>query len=149
MNKIFVRAFTFGLCLIITFVFSSCDTTYDSMIEEYNQCFVYAAGEKKKPAIDDSDFKDSYMIPEMSYKIRMESVFSICAPNGGNSYSWTVSDKSFTDDPDPIFKSDKKVLVFKPSASEYSIGQAYYLTLKVFSDKGESSDYAMLIIDEE
>ena len=137
--------------LLFAMTLTSCDLSYEKMLEEYNNCFGFAEGTESVNGLDDESFKESLMIPLEAYNIEFNTVFSICAPEGGSEtvYNWTVlyCPKGKTkDESKQVYSTREKVLKFKPSDSVYVEGSIFYLQLAVSTERGTSNDSAWLMI---
>lgn len=134
MNKTEKGLFMIGISLFVFLFTTSCDLSYDGLLQEYNECFNPALGTKVPADVGASGFDQYQMLSDDMYLIKDDCSVFFNAPNGGSFYHWTLKDTSLTND--NIVSYQETQSFFYESTKVRKIGVQYELTL----DVGYSSD---------
>lgn len=79
------------LCILIfaLMCFTSCNHTYDTMIQEYNRAFQETASSADTPQPGDPDFREQNMLLE-KYTVNETATLNLAAPHNCTSYQWSL-----------------------------------------------------------
>lgn len=151
-------------CLIIStlliFLFFSCETNINSMIEDYNSNFIPDPEMIKTsgPSPGDKDFTEGSLL-EDEYFVWEDATLNISAPQNCAEYSWIISDPNDEDDT-PIHIHhlghnynetynvwNRKDFCINILDSGLEVNKVYKLTLRITSKEGiKYTDSAAVVV---
>lgn len=87
---------------------TSCNHTYDSLIEEYNKAFQMLSGVQRMPQPGDPDFNERDMLLE-KYTVSESATLNLAAPHNCSRYNWSLYEVEQTNSINSSY-SEKRVL---------------------------------------
>lgn len=132
--------------VLICLLFSSCNSSYSSMLQDFNNNFTQTYYGKESMKFGDLEFEESLMIPKEKYFIFHECSIGFSAPMGAVTYKWKLEKYKEKN----ILSAQNERNFMYSFGERYVLGVPYILTLEAWDKDGtQFSDTAEIILYED